>query len=111
VEKAMSLASVTEVNLKDADKLDAGSVLLFKFGADPAMLIHHKDGQWVAFDSVCSHLGCTVQYHPDEQLIKCACHGGTYDPRTGANISGPPPKPLTKFKVKVSKGSVLVSRV
>lgn len=111
VERSMSLSNVREVDLKGADKLPAGSVMLFKFGADPAMLIHHNDGQWVAFDSVCTHLGCTVQYHPELQRIKCACHGGEYDAHTGENIAGPPPKPLTKFKVKVLKGSVSVSRV
>jgi cytochrome b6-f complex iron-sulfur subunit len=111
VEKSVSLSNVREVDLQGAEKLPAGSVMLFKFGADPAMLIHHVNGEWVAFDSVCTHLGCTVQYHPEEQLIKCACHGGQYDPHTGQNISGPPPKPLTKFKVKVLKATVTVSRV
>lgn len=110
VELAASLAAVTEVTLQGAQKLEKGSVMLFKFGADPAMLIHHKNGDWVAFDSVCTHLGCTVQYHPEEDQIKCACHGGVYDAHTGGNVSGPPPKPLTMFKVAVADAHVTVSR-
>lgn len=110
VEVAASLSAVKEVALKGAEKLEKGSVMLFKFGADPAMLIHHRSGEWVAFDSVCTHLGCTVQYHPEEDKIKCACHGGVYDAHTGGNISGPPPKPLTKFKVAVLNDQVTVSR-
>lgn len=110
VTREAALAAVTDVDLSGADKLPAGSVLLFKFGSDPAMLIHHANGKWVAFDSVCTHLGCTVQYHPELDLIRCACHGGQYDPYTGSNISGPPPKPLTKFNVKVAKGKVRVTR-
>ena len=42
-EMALSAAAVTEVTLKDAQKLPAGSVLMFKFGPAPAMLIHHAD--------------------------------------------------------------------
>ena len=51
------------------------------------MLIHHQDGSWVALSAVCTHLGCTVQYEPQANRIHCACHGGVYDPRTGANVS------------------------
>jgi cytochrome b6-f complex iron-sulfur subunit len=85
--------------------------MLFKFGPYPSMLIHHQNDKWVAFDSVCTHLGCTVQYHPEVDKITCACHGGQYDPYTGENIAGPPPKPLTKFAVKIEKGSVVITRV
>ena len=110
VEKSAAEAAVSEVNLKDADKLPAGTALMFKFGAKPALLIHHKDGAWVALDAVCTHLGCTVRFDPNDQKIVCACHGGVYDAKTGDNVSGPPPKPLKQFVAKVSPGSVLVTR-
>jgi cytochrome b6-f complex iron-sulfur subunit len=110
IEMASSASAITEVTLKDAQKLALGSVLMFKFGAAPAMLIHHLDGSWVALTAVCTHLGCTVQYEPQMNRIHCACHGGVYHPRTGANVSGPPPKPLKLFKVAVSDTGVLVSR-
>jgi len=111
VEEAIVEAAVREVTLKDADKLAVGAVQTFKFGPFPAMLIHHPDGTWSAFSSVCTHLGCTVKYDPSVVRITCACHGGQYDPVTGQNIAGPPPRPLTKFNVKVVPGSVTVSRV
>lgn len=109
-EMAMSAAAVTEVTLKDAQKIPAGSALMFKFGAAPAMLIHHSDGRWIALTAVCTHLGCTVQYEPQADRIHCACHGGVYDPYTGANVSGPPPKPLKVYKVAVGDTGVEVSR-
>lgn len=109
-EMAASTAAITEVTLKDAQKLPAGSALMFKFGTAPAMLIHHQDGTWVALTAVCTHLGCTVQYEPQANRIHCACHGGVYDPRTGANVSGPPPRPLKLFKVAVNDTGVEVSR-
>jgi cytochrome b6-f complex iron-sulfur subunit len=110
VEQAASMAAVTEVTLKDAQKLPKGSVLMFKFGSRPAMLIHHADDRWIALTAVCTHLGCTVQYEPELDRIHCACHGGVYNPYTGANVSGPPPKPLTLYKVAVSDAGVQVSR-
>jgi cytochrome b6-f complex iron-sulfur subunit len=110
IEMAAAASAVTEVALKDAQKLAPGSALMFKFGPSPAMLIHHADGEWVALGAVCTHLGCTVQYQPAQNRIHCACHGGVYDPRTGANVSGPPPKPLKRFKVRVGDDAVIVSR-
>ena len=109
-EMASEAVAVTEITLKDAQKLAGGSVLMFKFGAAPAMLIHHADNTWVALTAVCTHLGCTVQYEPQMNRIHCACHGGVYDPRTGANVSGPPPKPLKLFKVAVNETGVEISR-
>lgn len=108
--RAAAVAAVTEVALKDAQKLPSGSVMMFRFGSHPAMLIHHKDGKWVALDAVCTHLGCTVQYTPEDNRIVCACHGGVYDSSTGANVSGPPPKPLTAYRVEVQDEQVIVSR-
>ena len=109
-EMAMEATAVTEVTLKDAQKLPLGSVLMFKFGTAPAMLIHHEDGHWIALTAVCTHLGCTVQYEPQADRIHCACHGGVYNAYTGANVSGPPPKPLKLFKVAATETGVDVSR-
>jgi cytochrome b6-f complex iron-sulfur subunit len=109
-EMALSETAVTEVTLKDAEKLPLGSVLMYKFGSRPAMLIHHENGKWVSMTAVCTHLGCTVQYEPQADRIHCACHGGVYNAYTGANVSGPPPKPLTTYKVAVSDTGVQVSR-
>jgi cytochrome b6-f complex iron-sulfur subunit len=109
-EMAASASAVTQVTLKDAQKLPLGSVLMFKFGSAPAMLIHHQDGRWISLTAVCTHLGCTVQYEPAADRIHCACHGGVYNPYTGANVSGPPPRPLKLFKVLVGEAGVDVSR-
>ena len=110
VEKAAKESAVTEVTLKDAQKLAPGSALMFRFGSKPSLLIHHDDGTWTALTAVCTHLGCTVHYEEDKKRIHCACHGGVYDPKTGGNVSGPPPKPLKRYEVKVTDVAVIVSR-
>jgi len=108
--RAAASANVSNVELPDADKLEPGTALMFKFGVKPAMLIRHEDGSWSAFSAVCTHLGCTVSYEHKQSRIFCACHGGVYDPKTGANVDGPPPTPLDSYTVEVSDGKVVVSR-
>lgn len=111
VERAEVSAAITEVTLKDAHKLPPGTALMFKFGPFTSMLIHHSDDTWSAFDAKCTHLGCTVKYEHDRNRIFCECHGGMYDPKSGTNTGGPPPKPLKRYNVKLTEGGVLVSRV
>ena len=108
--RAGEMAKVTEVSFPEAEIPAAGSVLMFRFGARPAMLIHHQDGTFACFEAVCTHLGCTVQYQPEQGRIFCACHGGVYDPKTGGNVAGPPPKPLKPFTVEIGNGKVTVTR-
>ena len=110
VEQASLAVAVNEVTLPDALSLPKNAALMFKFGPKPAVLIHHEDDTWSALSAVCTHLGCTVGYQPDKKVIFCPCHSGVYNARTGANISGPPPKPLTEYQVSISDGQLTVKR-
>jgi cytochrome b6-f complex iron-sulfur subunit len=110
VQQAIRDAKNNTITLKDADKLPAGSTLMFMFKSAPAMLIHFDDGTWVALSAVCTHLGCTLSYTSPSPLIICPCHGGQYDPHTGKNVGGPPPRPLTKFDVQAEPGQVVVTQ-
>lgn len=103
-------ADVSSVTVGSAASLPVNQGKNFQFGSIPGLVIHTPDGQFHAFDAICTHLGCTVQYRPDLGHIWCACHGGQYDPQTGKNISGPPPKPLTALKVDVKGGQIVVSK-
>ncbi len=72
---------------------------------DPAMLIHLANGKYVAYDAVCTHAGCTVQFDPKRQLMVCPCHGATYDPAQGAKVlGGPTSTPLAALAVRVDAG-------
>ncbi len=53
-----------------------------------------------AFNAVCTHLECTVRYRPGTNDIFCGCHEGVYD-LNGRNISGPPPRPLEAYQVRL----------
>jgi len=83
-----------------AGQLAANAALLFKFGSKPGLLVRTPEGELRAFNAVCTHLDCTVQYKADTSQIWCACHNGMYD--LGGNVvSGPPPRPLERFDVRL----------
>jgi len=109
--RARAQGLVTTVSIPEKDLPGPGSATMFLFGPRPSLLIHHQDGKYVAFDAVCTHLGCTVRFEPQNNRIFCPCHGGTYDMHTGEVVAGPPPKPLKSYHVEVSDGNVVVSRV
>ena len=62
----------------------------------------------MALAATCTHLDCIVQYREDTKQIWCACHNGVYD-LNGRNISGPPPRPLKIFDVKVVKDEIIIT--
>jgi thiosulfate dehydrogenase [quinone] large subunit len=71
---------------------------------DPAVLIRLADGSVVAFDAVCTHQGCTVQYDSPSGLLFCPCHGAVFDPTHNADVlQGPAPVPLTALPIIVDK--------
>jgi len=98
----------------DAQLMEKGFKII-RFGAEPVILLMVAAGEFRAFSATCTHLDCIVGYQKEQGRIWCNCHGGAYD-LNGRNVSGPPPRPLTAFKVNlVAKGSepakIVVSRV
>ena len=98
----------------------------FNFGGTPCLVVLSPEGakrlasgqglrpdDVRAFDAVCTHLQCTVEYRPDHDDIFCPCHDGVYD-LNGKNVSGPPPRPLAVYKVTLrgasGKEEIVVSR-
>lgn len=90
-------------------ELPPNSGKIFKFGRRPGILVNTPAGDLRAFDAICTHLSCIVQYRSDFAHIWCACHNGHYD-LTGKNIAGPPPRPLPRYSVAVRGGEVVVMR-
>jgi len=73
----------------------------FDFGGKPCLVVRVPPtprGEIRAFNAVCTHTDCTVQFQPEKGQILCACHNGVYD-LNGLNVSGPPPRPLETYQV------------
>lgn len=56
----------------------------------------------------CTHLGCTPDWLPQQNMFHCPCHGSEYDPE-GVNFAGPAPRPMDRCKVTLlGNGTVQV---
>jgi len=93
--------SLTEFELDvKASDVRPNSGRIVPGGGKPVLLFRTAGGELKALTAKCTHLDCTVQYRETRSDIWCACHNGTYDVK-GANVSGPPPRPLRPLEVKV----------
>jgi Rieske Fe-S protein len=91
-------------DVNDPQLRDKGFKIV-RFGAEPVILIKAGDNDYKALSATCTHLDCIVGFQKEQGRIFCNCHGGAYD-LNGRNICGPPPRPLTPYKVNlVAKGS------
>ena len=73
---------------------------------DPGIVIKLANGSIVAYDTTCTHAGCTVEFDPSSSLLICPCHGATFDPSHDAEVlGGPTDQPLLRLPIKVDAAS------
>jgi menaquinol-cytochrome c reductase iron-sulfur subunit len=101
------------------DDFPLQSTILVKFvNADPASyagttansaawLRRNNGNNFIAFSANCTHLGCPVRWEKDAELFMCPCHGGVYY-KDGSVASGPPPKALTQYLVRIVNNQVQI---
>jgi cytochrome b6-f complex iron-sulfur subunit len=110
VPPATSEPSQSEVELDvKASEILPNTGRIVPFAGKAILLLKTASGELRALTATCTHLACTVQYRAERSDIWCACHNGTYDVN-GLNVSGPPPRPLTKLDVKVQGDKVVIRR-
>ncbi len=95
------VGSTTEVSFVDPSPLPWSGVT-----AKTAAWLRRDGGmQFTAYAINCTHLGCPVRWLPDADLFMCPCHGGVFY-KDGQVASGPPPRPLNRYPVRVRDGMV-----
>ena len=111
LERKSGTTSYPRMKIANSSEVAAGDSLLFLYPSNDrsAVLIHLASGDFVAYDAVCTHLGC--QIHFDKEPIKgwenkkdnlfCACHGAVFDPKNGDVVAGPPPRPMPKIRLEI----------
>ena len=119
LERKSSTTTYPRAKVANTNEVPAGESLLFTYPHKDrsAVLIHLASGDFVAFDAVCTHLGC--QIHFDKEPIKgweskkanlfCACHGAVLDPKNGDVLAGPPPRPMPKIKLEIDPNGDIYS--
>ena len=94
--------------IAQASKVQANSSINFTIPStnDPGILVHLNNGQFVAYDALCTHAGCAVDYDPDSHLLICPCHGGAFDPaKDGAAVQPPANVSLAPVAIRIDNAT------
>ena len=79
---------VFQIPPEQAAKLPRGHGGIVFFHGEKAGVYKDGEGKVRAVDIRCPHLGCQVEWNPDERSWDCPCHGSRFDCQ-GELISGP----------------------
>ena len=108
------------IPLGAADKVEIGLPSLFKARIvktsgwvsseqEVAVYVVTNDGRgFRGFSNICTHLGCRVRWVTAQNGFFCPCHNAIFGP-DGEVVSGPPPRALEEFPIKVEDGQIFVS--
>lgn len=100
------------IPLGAASKVEIGTPTLFKTSierqtgwilnvSEVSVYVLTDDGrEYVAMSNTCTHLGCRVRWIGDQEQFFCPCHNAAFD-KEGQVVSGPPPRPLDRYEVRV----------
>lgn len=97
------VGTTQQVSFQDASPLPWAGVT----AKTAAWLRRENDNEFIAFSVNCTHLGCPVRWLAGANLFMCPCHGGVFY-ASGQVASGPPPKPLNRYPVRVQQGRVQI---
>lgn len=114
---------VSRESIANTKAVAVNKALVFKYPTEdrPAMLIHLGPGEYpsgnywekvqmkkidsdlfVAYDVICTHLGCPVGWIENERSMGPSCHGARFSPLDGTVQLGPPPRPLPRIKLEIT---------
>lgn len=107
------------IRLGSASKVELGTPTLFKVQLERqtgwivdtreiSIYVLTEDGRnYIAMSNICTHLGCRVRWIGDEKNFFCPCHNAVFD-KDGEVVTGPPPRALDRFEVKVEDDQLYV---
>ena len=109
----------TWMRLGPTSKVELGTPTLFTFtiqtqtgwienSEEVSVYVLSTDGRtFIAMSNICTHLGCHIRWIAEQNHFFCPCHNGVFD-SSGNVVTGPPPRPLTRYDVKVDNGELFV---
>ena len=74
---------------------------------ETAWVVQLPDQKIVAFGPQCTHLGCAYHWEEATGEFLCPCHSSVFS-LSGAVVSGPAPRPLDRYDVKIENGKLLL---
>jgi Rieske Fe-S protein len=107
------------IRLGSASKVEIGTPTLFRVKVErkagwivsqeeiAAFVLTENGRDFIAMSNICTHLGCRVRWIADHQQFLSPCHNGIFD-KNGNVVSGPPPRPLDRYQVKVENDQLFI---
>ncbi len=86
------------------NRVDGWKVLSEK---STAWVVRQADQSIVAFGPQCTHLGCAYHWEDNKDQFLCPCHSSLFG-IDGKVVSGPAPRPLDRYDVKVQGSKLLL---
>jgi len=72
-----------------------------------AWLVKKEKGDVVAMSTICTHLGCGIDWDAENKLFICPCHSSVFDIE-GKVVSGPAPRSMDTLDIKIENDSIYV---
>jgi len=94
-------------------KVNVGYPSDFHIGVNQEFLQSHRiwvrkdPGRIFVIRAICTHLGCTPDWIPTQNIFHCPCHGSEYD-IDGINFAGPAPRPMDRCLVTLQPDGTLL---
>ena len=105
------LPSVANIDLAASREVPDGETRVFypkdRNARGKAFFITRENGTLIAFDTICTHEGCQVQFGIPR--LVCNCHLSVFNRITGAVEDGPAKRPLRSYPVKETSGRIIVT--
>jgi menaquinol-cytochrome c reductase iron-sulfur subunit len=98
---ALTVDKPLDVKVYD-DKVDAWNKFL-NVEVGTVWLVRDDQDGVTAFNTVCPHLGCSVDYRQSNDDFYCPCHQSAFDLK-GAKLNQIPPRSMDQLEVKVKGG-------
>ena len=102
-DSSFKLGQTVQVDFKYPDQPNSSWAGSTQYTA--AWLRKLSPGNYTAFASYCTHLGCPVHWVSAPQIFLCPCHGSVFA-ADGTVAGGPAPRPLFRYPTRVRKGRV-----
>jgi len=103
--RSSETSSYVEVAKVDEISVGQGMDAIAPNGEPVVVIKSEEPAKLVAVSKRCTHLGCIVELKGEE--LVCPCHDAHFT-LTGEVISGPAPRPLPKYEVKIQGNKILL---
>lgn len=107
------------IRIGSTTKVELGTPTLFKVKIErktgwivkeeeKAVYVLTDNGRdFLVMSNICTHLGCRVRWINDQGQFFCPCHNAIFD-KYGNVVSGPPPRPLDRFAMKLENDQLYI---